>query len=139
MNTPIKKERGVKMKKVMMITISMVFVLTLGFAYAANNGVTNFSGLNYDIGPAGVPTASVESVNAGGIREEGPSLSLGNSVTDFSGKTYDTLSDIGLAAPVSSSKPVVESIHGGGLRRDEPSKELFNGVTDFTGRTYDSK
>jgi hypothetical protein len=117
------------MKKVIFYAIAMVFAGTLGVAYAGN-GVTDFSGLNYDIGPAGVPAAAMEGVNAGGLREAGPGLILDNGVTDFSGRTYDI-------GPTASLEPTVESAHAGGMREEKPAKEFSNGVTDFSGRNYD--
>jgi hypothetical protein len=119
------------MKKVIFYAIAMVFAGTLGVAYAGN-GVTDFSGLNYDIGivPAEVHDSSMEGVNAGGMREAGPGLILDNGVTDFSGRTYDI-------GPTASLEPTVESAHAGGMREDKRAKELSNGVTDFSGKTYD--
>jgi hypothetical protein len=117
------------MKKILLYTFAMAFVLALGVAYAADNGVTDLSGRNYDIGPVGIPAASMEGVSAGGMREEGPGLILDNGVTDFSGKTYE---DSNLTIV-----PAIQAAHAGGLREEEPAQKLFNGVTDFSGRTYD--
>jgi hypothetical protein len=116
--------------KTLLYTLAMIFVVGLGVTYAGN-GVTDFRGLNYDIGivPA-EHAASLEGVSAGGMREEGPGLILDNGVTDFSGRTYDI-------GPTASLEPTMESAHAGGLREDKPAKEFSNGVTDFSGRNYD--
>jgi len=118
------------MKKTLLYTLAMLFVISLGVTYAGN-GVTDFRGLNYDIGivPA-EPAASMEGVSAGGMREEGPGLILDNGVTDFSGKTYED-------SNLTIEPAVIAGAHAGGMREEEPAKELFNGVTDFSGRTYD--
>ena len=76
-------------------------------------------------------TLGVSYANAGGKE-------LRNGVTDFSGRTYDTLSDISMAAPGVSHGAAVESSNAGGLRSAGPDMESSNGVTDFTGRTYDT-
>jgi hypothetical protein len=144
-------ERGVKMKKILLYAITMVFVVTLGVAYANTgsqelyNGATDFSGRTYDtlsdIGPAAPAlalVASVEGSNAGGLRSAEPSMELNNGITDFSGRTYDSLSDIGMAAPGASRGASVESSHAGGPRTAASGQEFSNGITDFSGRTYDS-
>ena len=111
------------MKRILLYTFAMVFVLALGVAYAeVGNGITDFSGLTYDIGPAGIP-ASVEGVSAGGMREAESGLILNNGVTDFSGKTYEE------ALP--AEEPAIEASHAGGMREDAPSKPFYNGVTVF--------
>ena len=112
------------MKKILLYTFAMVFVLALGVAYAeVGNGVTDFSGLTYDIGSAGI-TASVEGVSAGGMREAGEGLILNNGVTDFSGKTYE-------GANLPAEEPAIEASHAGGMREEAPAKKLYNGVTVF--------
>jgi hypothetical protein len=78
-----------------------------------------------------VLTLGVAYANAGG-------KDLHNGVTDFSGRTYDTLSDISMAAPGAVSGAIVEGLNAGGPRADVPGLELNNGVTDFSGRTYDT-
>lgn len=144
-------ERGVKMKKILLYAITMVFVLTLGVAYANTgskelyNGATDFTGRTIDtlsdIGPVAAGSAlvaSMEGSNAGGLRSAEPSMELSNGVTDFSGRTYDTLSDIGMAAPGASHGASVASSHAGGPRTVISGQEFSNGITDFSGRTYDS-
>ncbi len=65
-------------------------------------------------------------------------IGLNNGVTNFSGRTYDTLSDIGLAAPGAMEDIAsVESSEAGGMRSADSSIEVSNGVTDFSGRSYD--
>jgi hypothetical protein len=57
---------------------------------------------------------------------------LNNSVTDFTGRSYDTL-ELNPAIAVNS----IESSGAGGLRAG--ASEIFNnGVTDFSGRSYDT-
>ncbi len=117
------------MKKIMVYTIAMVFVLALGSAYAGN-GITEFNG-RYDENAAlaltPAPVASVEGSSTGGIRAEDP-VELHNGVTDFSGR-YDENSVLALTpAPVAS----VEGSSTGGMRAVD-SKELLNGITDFSG------
>jgi hypothetical protein len=118
------------MKKILLNTIAMLFLVSVGITYGA---VTDFRGLNYDIGvgPADVPATSMEGVHAGGMRDEGPGLVLYNSVTDFSGKTYE---DSNLKIEPSA----IEAAHAGGMREENPVEKFFkNGVTDFSGETYE--
>ncbi len=61
---------------------------------------------------------------------------LNNGATDFSGRTYDSLSDISLAA-LDTGAAYVESSEAGGMRPAD-SIGVSNGATDFSGRTYDS-
>ena len=57
---------------------------------------------------------------------------LNNGVTDFTGRSYDTL-ELNPATTVNS----IESSGPGGLRAG--ASEIFNnGVTDFSGRSYDT-
>jgi hypothetical protein len=126
-----------KMKKILFSITSMVFVLTLGTAYAADmagkglgNGITDFTGRSYesfDIGPAHAMD-SVEGVSAGGLRVADKELN--NGITDFSGRSYEAF-DIGPAHDMNS----VEGVSAGGLRAAD--KGLYNAVTDFTGGSYD--
>ena len=120
------------MKKILLYTFAMVFVLALGVAYA-DNGVTDFRGFTYDIGPVSIPEAAMEGVNAGGMREDDAGLILANGITDFSGKTYE-LWDVSVT-PLLPSEPaaVIEGEHAGGMRDDAA---ILNGVTLFSG--YDS-
>jgi hypothetical protein len=129
------------MKKILLYAITMVFVLSLGVAYAdaGNNFGSNKTIINnnYDIGPADVPATSMEGVNAGGLRSTEPGMVLSNGITDFTGRSYDTLSDIGIASPDASRVSSVEGSHAGGLRTAGSGNRAFNGITDFTGRSYD--
>jgi hypothetical protein len=63
---------------------------------------------------------------------------LYNGVTDFSGKSYDTLANISNVSPGAASEVLMEGSHAGGLRTEVSSKESYNGVTDFSGRSYDT-
>jgi hypothetical protein len=54
---------------------------------------------------------------------------LSNGITDFTGRTYDTLE------PAAASSEWIVSSGAGGLVTVEPGKELYNGITDFTGKT----
>lgn len=84
--------------------------------------------LLYAITMAFVLALGVTYANAGGMK-------LYNGVTDFSGWTHDTLSDIGMSAPGATIDKAVDGSNGGGPRADVPGLELNNGVTDFSGRT----
>jgi hypothetical protein len=123
------------MIKLLILTLSMVFVLALGTAYAESmNGVTDFTGGTYEsLGavPAEPAVEMIESSGsgAGGLRD---SAEIANGITDFSGGTYESLG----AVP---AEPAVEQYDSsgsgaGGLRE---STDIINGVTDFSGRTYD--
>lgn len=126
----LKKEGVLKMKKTFLFTIAMMFVVTLGVAYAAGyNGVTDFTGKNNDsieLGPLAA-AKSVESVSAGGLRaDEKP---LYNGVTDFTGKSSYEDFEI---APAAGGKSV-ERESAGGLRKDKADHEGLG-----PGRTYDT-
>lgn len=118
------------MKRISVYAMTMVFVLALGTAYAADyNGITDFTGRAYDtfaIGPVGEAN-SVEGVSAGG--ERAGELQVGNGVTDFSGKAYDTF-EIDVRPDRS-----VERMSAGGMRAEG---ELGNGITDFSGKARDT-
>jgi len=121
------------MKKLLMMSISMLFVFSLGTAYAESlNGITDFSGSTYDSFVA-IPTESngalIEGSGAGGLRDATEEIS--NGVTDFSGSTYDPL----VAMPAESNGVLSEGSGAGGLR--DATEGISNGVTDFSGRTYD--
>ena len=60
----------------------------------------------------------------------------GNGVTDFTGRTYDTLE---IAPAASYEHNAFEGTAAGGIRLVESDNgKLHNGVTDFSGRTYDT-
>lgn len=59
---------------------------------------------------------------------------LNNGVTDFSGRTYDSLS----IWPGETTSGWVEHEAAGGYRGEASGAVISNGVTDFSGRTYDS-
>ncbi len=129
------------MKKTILYVTTMMFVLALGVSYAeagsnfgSNKAIAN---TNYDIGPADVPATSMEVTNAGGIRSVELGMGLNNAVTDFSGKSYDSLADLNVASLGERQSATAEGSHAGGLRSVENGIESFNGVTDFTGRSYD--
>jgi hypothetical protein len=120
------------MKKIFYMTMTMVFALTLGLAYAGDlsNGVTDFTGRSYDtlgIGPAG-EIARVQGSGAGEVIAK-----LHNGVTDFTGRSHDTI-ELGQDREIAQ----VEGSAAGGMRAGEAMKELSNGVSDFSGRSYDS-
>ena len=54
-----------------------------------------------------------------------------NGITDFAGRTIDTLSDLSLAAPGAMA---VEGANAGGIREERPVAEWYNGVTVFSGK-----
>jgi hypothetical protein len=55
---------------------------------------------------------------------------MNNGITDFAGKTIDTLSDLSLVSPAA----YVESANVGGIREEGPVAEWHNGVTVFNGK-----
>ncbi|HYA86699.1 MAG TPA: hypothetical protein VEI57_06520 [Nitrospirota bacterium] len=124
------------MKKLLVVTISVIFVLALGTAYAESaNGVTDFSGGTYE-SLGSVPAEATGSLmedsgsGAGGLRD---SAEIANGVTDFSGGTYESLGSV----PAEATGSLMEdSGSGAGGLRD--SDEIANGITDFSGRTYES-
>ena len=60
----------------------------------------------------------------------------GNGVTDFTGRTYNTLE---IAPAASFEHNAFEGTAAGGSRLVESDNgKLYNGVTDFSGRTYDT-
>jgi hypothetical protein len=122
------KGRYSKMKKIFFMTMTMVFALTLGLAYAGN-GVTDFSGRSYDtLGPG--PAGKIAHAGSGAGEAV---AALHNGVTDFTGRSYDTLE-------LAQNREIaqMEGSAAGSMRADESKKGLFNGVSDFTGRSYDS-
>ena len=149
------KERGRKMKKITLYTITMVFAVMLSVAYAHEdgksmvNGITEFSGRTVDtlydlnpVAPGVMINAYAEGANAGGMREEEPRAALDNGITIFNGKGASTRSDLDYAFTTGifageMKKAVVESSNAGGIRPEEPSPVLLNGITDFTGKWYD--
>ena len=93
------------MKKLMILTITMVFALALGaYAHEAGkklyNGVTDFTGRSVDSSwdlmpaPHAAHAASVEGANAGGPRSTGPDRILYNGITDFTGRSVDSAADL---------------------------------------------
>ena len=150
------------MKKIMIYTVTMVFALALGVAYAGMgghdvmfNGITNFSGrsidttadaLKIDAADWGVVSglAEVEGASPGGLRAgEMEELLPYNGVTNFSGRGYATTSDAlridpsDWGAAVVLRKPV-EGASAGGLRAGEMDLHPYNGVTDFSGKSFDT-
>ena len=95
------------MKKIMIITITMVFALALG-AYAKEegkqlyNGITDFTGRSVDsaadlaLVPQTMHATSVEGANAGGPRSTVPDKKLYNGITDFTGRSVDSAADLPL-------------------------------------------
>ena len=55
---------------------------------------------------------------------------MNNGITDFTGKTIDTLFDLSLAGPAME----VEGANAGGIREEAPVAEWHNGVTVFSGK-----
>ncbi len=115
------------MKKLMVVAMTMAFALTLGVAYAGQNGkmydgVTDFTGRTYDSLPLTVPQAisgsSIEGSSAGGLRTEDPAVELHNGSTDFTGRTYDSL-PVAPAAPAIHGSSV-EGSSAGGIRAEAP-------------------
>lgn len=94
----------------------------------------------FRLGPAALASAlvaPVEGSNAGGLRSAEPGTQLINGITDYSGRSYDTLSDLSMASTGASLGASAESSHAGGLRTAESGNRAFNGITDFTGKSND--
>jgi hypothetical protein len=130
----LKKKGEVMMKKIVLFSIAMVFVVSLG-AYAAGfNGVSDFTGRSYDnfeIGPAAAPN-SVESTNAGGLRAGDKGVYTDKELYNVSnGKSYDMF-EIELMTDQKS----VEGQSSGGLREPQgANKASREGIG--TSRSYD--
>jgi len=120
------------MLKLLIMSISMLFVISLGTAYAESlNGITDFSGNTYDSFvaiPAESNGAMIEGSGAGGLRDWNEGIL--NGVTDFSGNTYDSF----VAIPAESNSAMTEGSGAGGLR--DWNEGISNGVTDFSDRNY---
>ena len=56
---------------------------------------------------------------------------MNNGITDFAGRTIDTLSDLSLVGPDAMA---VEGANAGGIREEGPVAEWHNGVTVFSGK-----
>ncbi len=146
------------MKKIILLTMTLVFALAIGAAYAgmegehavAFNGITNFSGKGYAttsdalrIDPADWGAVSsvreVKGASAGGLRAGDMELHPYNGITNFSGKGYATTSDALRIDPADwgavRSVGEVKGASAGGLRAGD--MDPYNGVTDFSGRSYD--
>ncbi len=105
------------MKKIVFYAFAVLFVFTLGMAYAAekpskeiNNGITVFG--NETSGQ------SVQSMHAGGMREEGSAKEIYNGITVFGTEN---------ASIVKSA----EGTNAGGMREEKPAREIYNGITVF--------
>jgi hypothetical protein len=57
---------------------------------------------------------------------------MNNGITDFAGKTIDTLSDLAPLAP--GAIEYVEGADTGGIRSEAPAAKLYNGITVFNGK-----
>lgn len=57
-----------------------------------------------------------------------------NGITDFTGRTVDSLYDINPVGPSAMEGAYVEGANAGGLRSVEPAAHLYNGVTIFNGK-----
>jgi hypothetical protein len=55
---------------------------------------------------------------------------MNNGITDFAGRTIDTLSDL---SPLGPAAVEVEGANAGGIR-EEGAAEFYNGVTVFSGK-----
>ena len=121
------------MKKLLFASMLMLFVFSLGTAYAESlNGITDFSGSTYDSFvaiPEESDAAMLEGSGAGGL--DAASEGISNGVTDFSGNTYDSF----VAIPEESNGAQLEGSGAGGMR--DATEGVSNGITDFSGRTYD--
>jgi hypothetical protein len=96
------------MKKIALFVFTIVIAAAFGIAYAGevSNGITNFAGkyINtlgdlYPADSSAMPSA-VESSNAGGMRSADLGIEkLNNGISDFTGRSYDSPSDLGAAVP----------------------------------------
>ena len=57
-----------------------------------------------------------------------------NGITDFTGRTVDTLYDLNPAGPVAMDNSYMEGANAGGIRSAEPAAGSYNGVTIFNGK-----
>jgi len=57
---------------------------------------------------------------------------MGNGITDFAGKTIDSLSDLAPGGPGAIAE--VEVANAGGIRSDALAAKWYNGVTVFSGK-----
>src|SRR5574341_688985 len=99
------------MKKIILLTMTMVFALAIGTVYAG-----------------------MEIYGA----KEGSHVMF-NGITNFSGRGYGTTSDALKIGPEDwgAVRSAVEGASAGGLRAGEIDAHPFNGITDFSGRSYD--
>ena len=56
---------------------------------------------------------------------------MNNGITDFAGRTIDTLSDLSLVGPGAME---VEGANAGGIREEGPGAVWYNGITVFSGK-----
>jgi hypothetical protein len=56
---------------------------------------------------------------------------MNNGITDFAGRTIDTLSDLSLVGP---DVALVEGANAGGIREPGLAAEWHNGITVFSGK-----
>ena len=154
-----KNKEVMKMKKIIFFTMTMVFALAIGAAYAGMegghdvmfNGITNFSARGYDTTSDALKidaadwgvvrgVAEVEGASAGGLRAGEIELHPYNGITNFSGRGYDTTSDALKidAADWGAVRSPIEGASAGGLRAGEIELHPYNGVTDFSGRSYNT-
>jgi len=57
-----------------------------------------------------------------------------NGITDFTGRTADTLYDLNPVGPGAMDNPYMEGSSAGGIRSAEPAAGSCNGVTIFNGK-----
>jgi hypothetical protein len=62
---------------------------------------------------------------------------MNNGITDFAGKTIDSLSDLTLAGPGAIAE--VEGANAGGIRSEGPAVAWYNGVTVFSGKGINTR
>jgi hypothetical protein len=120
------------MKKIMVVSIAIVFALTLGVAYAddmskdtskADNGITIFS--KSAVGTEDINFRPVE--YASEARLAHPELALDNGVTLFASTPVDT-------EVLYKGGEVIKGEEGmaaGGYEEEAPALDLHNGITSF--------
>ena len=118
------------MKKIMMSLAAFMFVLALGVAHADEMGYVSYNGITIFTAPAVSGMHSIE-----------PSMAFENGITNFAGRSNDTLSDLGVSPAVESPVMFGEYVTGanaGGLRWEAPVKKSYNGITIFNGASHDT-
>jgi hypothetical protein len=148
----VKRNEVAKMKKIMLLTVMMVFALAVGSAYAdesatwaltqSGNGITVFGAgpAEFDNLPlaAGEMSSSYEEGSAaGGWREEEEALVVTepyNGITIFIAGPVDFETTLGTVVMIGAYE---EGSAAGGLHEEEAALAPENGITIFSDRPVD--